>query len=152
MCICVLEILWNQFITPFKITWPIIIGVIPTNSEQIHTKPLIENLYDRQMVHSSNFTQAKVYLFPVELVFVCMEKARTSLLSILHQLATDASLQSTNPNCTWWAKLIALVLPDLPTAVRGNLSQSPFSDPTLTHTLCSPIFKMRGGCGHWEWV
>lgn len=72
--------------------------------------------------------------------------------SILLQLATDASLQSANPNCTWWAMLIALVLPDLATAVRGNFSHGPFTGTcqtdTLPHTHMLTISRTEGGWGH----
>lgn len=98
----------------------------------------------------------KSIYFQLSLFFSCMEKAWTSLITILLQLATDASLHGANPNCTWWAKLIALVLPDLPTAVRGNFSHSPsqtlIQTHTYTHTHCAPQYlKIEGSWGHWEW-
>lgn len=75
--------------------------------------------------------------------------AWTSLISILLQLATDASLQSANPNRTWWAMHIALVLHDPPSAVMGNFSQSPFLTPskrTHIHPVL-PDIRNKGVAG-----
>lgn len=59
-------------------------------------------LGDVQVGRSSNFTLAKIYLFPVENtpLFSPAEGKHGHPPSILLQLATDASLQSANPNCT----------------------------------------------------
>lgn len=47
---------------------------------------------DMQVLHTSNFTQAKAYLLPARFFFLCVEEAWTSLISIRLQLATDAIL------------------------------------------------------------
>lgn len=92
----------------------------------------------------------KSIYFQLSLFFFLQENAWTSLISILLQLVTDATLQSANFNCTWWAKLIGLVLPDLPTAVRVELGW------VLSRALCTwavilHYLKSEGARGCWEW-
>lgn len=48
---------------------------------------------DMQVLHTPNFTQAKVYLLPARFFFLfSAAETRTSLISIRLQLATDAIL------------------------------------------------------------
>lgn len=116
-------------------------------TEQLHTKLQIVGiiLSDMQVLHSSNFTPAKNYLHPLKLVFLRMEEAWTSLISILLQLATDASLLSTNPNCTWWAKLIGwrcLTFLQLWAKTFLAFFKIPSKHPRSTLPILNVIFKL----------
>lgn len=67
-----------------------------------------------------------------------MEEAWTSSISILLQLATDASLLSANPNCTWWAKLIAwccLTFLQLGLKTAAALLTPSHTQPSIKYTI-----------------
>lgn len=155
--ICLQVMLWNQCIAYFEITWSIVVGETPnwfwTVSHKRHWLRALSCTMCRWFTVSISHKPKSIY-FQSSLFSFCTEKAWASLISILLQLATDASSQSANPNCTWWAKLIALVLLDLPTAVRGNFFHSSLSDliqpHTHIHTLLAPQYlkmRMAGGTG-----
>lgn len=106
----------------------------------------------------------KSIYFQLSLFFSCTERAWTSLISILLQLATDASLLSADPNCTWWAKLMALccltflqlwgrTCPTAPSQTPAKHTHVHTDIHTHTHqTLCAPQYlKTEGGSGRWEW-